>query len=442
MAVQLKVDTPDLPGILDILGLGTPPINGDAAVQPPLAPPETAPSPDASASSSGSPTKLLRLQQALGAAAPDLAAAPGPSAPPADIAGTAGADAAAIKPTGFKQEHPTLSKILGLASEFAQNAGPGIGARTFGEGFSTAAAQPGIRASQAAGLEQTKAKTAQIKAQTDQIGAEKTVYEKTTDGSIVAITPDQSEKPTAAVVYKGDAANPKDPFQLWLKQNPGGKVEDFLKLQQANKTTTEKPEAEQIKKQIAAAFDANDTKTVKTLQAKLKAIDPEGAQRIAISMSNLDLANKKYEEPTSQTRSMAETAPKVLDLSGRIRALVKQQEDSLGPAASRWSEFMSGKIGAPNPEFTKLRTDVGLLQTALMRMHVGAKGGEQMMEHFRSLIDVAKQSPENLNAALDEIESYAQDVKAAGGPSVNPPSKAGNTPPKGAKIRDYTDLKK
>lgn len=99
----------------------------------------------------------------------------------------------------------------------------------------------------------------------------------------------------------------------------------------------------------------------------------------------------------------------------RIGKMIDQQAASLGPAASRWSEFMAGKVGAPNPDFTKLRTDVALLQTALMRMHVGARGGEQMMEHFRDLIDVSKQSPENLKAALEEIREYANAVTAHGG---------------------------
>ncbi len=119
-------------------------------------------------------------------------------------------------------------------------------------------------------------------------------------------------------------------------------------------------------------------------------------------------------EPTAQTRTMAETAPKVLDLAKRVGDLVDQQAKTLGPASSRWNEFMAGKVGAPNPEFTKLRTDVGLLQTALMRMHVGARGGEQMMQHFQNLLDVAKQSPENLKAALDEITAYANQVKESG----------------------------
>jgi len=95
-----------------------------------------------------------------------------------------------------------------------------------------------------------------------------------------------------------------------------------------------------------------------------------------------------------------------------VRQLVDQQEKSLGPAASRWAEFMAGKVGSPNPEFTKLRTDVGLLTTKLMRMHVGARGGQDIMHHFQEMLEVSKQSPENLRAALDEIETMLRKCKA------------------------------
>lgn len=116
--------------------------------------------------------------------------------------------------------------------------------------------------------------------------------------------------------------------------------------------------------------------------------------------------------PTSSTMTMIEAAPGVIALTQRVRTLVDQQEKSLGPAASRWAEFMAGKVGAPNPEFTKLRTDVGLLTTKLMRMHVGARGGTDIMHHFQDLIDTSKQSPENLRAALEEIETYAREVQS------------------------------
>lgn len=118
--------------------------------------------------------------------------------------------------------------------------------------------------------------------------------------------------------------------------------------------------------------------------------------------------------PTSHTRTMIETAPKVLRLADRVGQLIEQQENELGPGSSRMKEFFAGKIGAKNAEYTKLRTDTGLLQTALMNMHVGSRGSEAMMQHFKDLIDSSKQDPENLKAALGEIREYADGMVAEG----------------------------
>jgi hypothetical protein len=134
-------------------------------------------------------------------------------------------------------------------------------------------------------------------------------------------------------------------------------------------------------------------------------VDPNSVTPGGESSGNVD---------TAPTRQMQETAPKVIDLIDRTSQLIDQQAKALGPAASRWSEFMSGKVGAPNPEFTRLRTNAALLQTLLLRMHIGSRGGQQIMAHFKDLIDAGKQSAPNMKAALEEIKNYAQDVSKSG----------------------------
>jgi len=117
---------------------------------------------------------------------------------------------------------------------------------------------------------------------------------------------------------------------------------------------------------------------------------------------------------SAPTKSMIEAAPTVEGLAGRIDPLIDKLDSELGPGSGRWTEFWTGKVGSKNPEYTKLRTDVSLLQTALMRMHVGAKGGDQMMAHFKDIIDQGKQDPDNMRAALSEIRQYVNDLKAKG----------------------------
>lgn len=129
---------------------------------------------------------------------------------------------------------------------------------------------------------------------------------------------------------------------------------------------------------------------------------------------------------TAATRTMIEAAPHVTELADKVLGEIDQQQKSLGPAASRWNEFWTGKLGEPNPQFTQLRTDAGLLQTLLMRMHVGARGGGQIMEHFKDLINSGTQSPENLRAAIGEIKSYAADLmKPRQGPNASTSAPSG-----------------
>jgi hypothetical protein len=148
---------------------------------------------------------------------------------------------------------------------------------------------------------------------------------------------------------------------------------------------------------------------------------------------------------TATTRTMKETAPKVIALADKVLAQVKQQKDNLGPGASRWNEFWAGKVGAPNPEFTQLRTNTALLQTLLMRMHVGAAGRVAMMQHFQDLFDVGKQSPENMEAAVGEIKDYAQEIgglkpQAPGTPTNTNLPKIGETF-EGSKVKSIKQIK-
>ncbi|MDP2734786.1 MAG: hypothetical protein Q8P12_01110, partial [bacterium] len=102
---------------------------------------------------------------------------------------------------------------------------------------------------------------------------------------------------------------------------------------------------------------------------------------------------------TGPTKTMREAAPKVVGFIKRIRPQLDSAK--LGPVAGRWNELWTGKIGTADPEFMRLRTNVGLLSTLLLRMHVGARGGQILLEHFKNLMDSGKQSPENMRAALD-----------------------------------------
>ena len=62
----------------------------------------------------------------------------------------------------------------------------------------------------------------------------------------------------------------------------------------------------------------------------------------------------------------------------------------------------------------KMRIDVTLLRSALLKMHNGSRGSQVMLQEFRDKIDQGKDSPENMLAALGEIGSYAEDLENRG----------------------------
>jgi hypothetical protein len=87
-----------------------------------------------------------------------------------------------------------------------------------------------------------------------------------------------------------------------------------------------------------------------------------------------------------------------------IQAL--QSKGNLGVVGSRWNDFIAGKVGASDPDFQALRTNMGLLSTKLMQAHVGSKGSEQMLEHFKELADYRITDAKTLLSALSAEHKY------------------------------------
>jgi len=80
---------------------------------------------------------------------------------------------------------------------------------------------------------------------------------------------------------------------------------------------------------------------------------------------------------------------------------------------------MTGTVGAGDPLYTKLRTDTQLLSTAIMQAHVGSRGSESMLEHFKGLANAGKMDAPTLTAALQAEFHYVK------GKALLPPKKAG-----------------
>jgi hypothetical protein len=82
-------------------------------------------------------------------------------------------------------------------------------------------------------------------------------------------------------------------------------------------------------------------------------------------------------------------------------------EGKLGVLASRWNAITT-KAG-DNPEFVPLMNHLKLLSTALMQAHVGSRGSEEMMEHFKSMADAGTMNAKTLRAALGSEYQYVHE---------------------------------
>lgn len=200
MAIQLKVDTEDFPGIISMLGLGgsspsapTP----DAAASPAEAAPAEPPPVDPSLGGAGDPAgqpdtsnapepknKLQTLREFLnpGPTVPDAPVpplqVPGQSSamPPADLAESMAAGTAHIKPT-FREAHPIASTLLRVALNAGEGGLVGSQYANAGQGFEAGkqATDPIRKKMEDAALAEKQAAVGHTQAATEQMKTQVTL---------------------------------------------------------------------------------------------------------------------------------------------------------------------------------------------------------------------------------------------------------------------------
>jgi hypothetical protein len=151
---------------------------------------------------------------------------------------------------------------------------------------------------------------------------------------------------------------------------------------------------------------------------------------------------KSPSAPTGNVKTQGQTAVRmlpILDEAERQLALANKS-GLLGPGAGRLNEFLTGKVGADNPQFAELRSIVALSMTGLLKAHFGTRAPVQMFDHFNDLINAGKMTYGDLSASLKSfrfvMQDYAKDVRTAGSGGGGETPKNGNA----AKI-DFTPIK-
>jgi len=133
-------------------------------------------------------------------------------------------------------------------------------------------------------------------------------------------------------------------------------------------------------------------------------------QGLALREKSLELAIERMYRPTTAARDRASFAESlrehIPDIKEQIDTLDRQGK--LGAIAGRWNEFMTGTVGADDPDIAQLRTSIGLIQTGMMVPHVGARGGVQLIKKFEGLVNSGRMSAGNMKAALGEMDKFLE----------------------------------
>ena len=168
-------------------------------------------------------------------------------------------------------------------------------------------------------------------------------------------------------------------------------------------------------RQFAAQNAPVDTDTVGYWTRQIH----DDAKNMALISGNKALANavrnklaangENINQIDAQTRDASKFAKTALGHIADMRSEIKILDSAgkLGPIMSRWNDFWTGTVGT-GPEFAELRNDLNLLDTAMGRVHGGARGGGSaiMLQHFKSMLSAKSMDGPTLNASLDSFEKW------------------------------------
>jgi hypothetical protein len=152
-------------------------------------------------------------------------------------------------------------------------------------------------------------------------------------------------------------------------------------------------------KNQGAELPANAAQVLSTMPVD-QPLSPETGQPIGTAQPGA---------PTSGTRSQAQTADRVLTEMPRIQKDVASLGNELGPVMGRWNEFETGKVGAGDPRFEKLRTDMQFIAAAAAKFHLNSV---RAVQEFNQLASAGKMTPEVLSGYLDTVNEWAKTAQA------------------------------
>ncbi len=219
--------------------------------------------------------------------------------------------------------------------------------------------------------------------------------------------------------------NPGQPLPPQFTLKPGATPEDFGRVDKLLEAT-EKSAATKAQQETVNAIRAQ-TFEMQRDKADLNAVigtDPKTGRTVLVPMSqaqqmgiqnpmkaDADMVNKSQAARHWLQLANGQGDPRGAPEDMSIMQLVNKldADGKLGPLAGRWNDFMAGKWGAGDPDYSALRAKMGLSTTLLMQAHVGSRGGAALLEHFEDLANAGRMDAATLKSAMNSEINYVQD---------------------------------
>lgn len=235
--------------------------------------------------------------------------------------------------------------------------------------------------------------------------------------------------------YKLSATSTPTDFERVDKLMEGTERSEQTKLQQETTNAIRAQTFEMMRDKTDMNAVMGQTKDGRTVMVPMGQAQQMGLQNVMKAPE--DTVNKalaaRHWLNLAQTQAPAGSKPEDMGITQLVDRL--DSEGKLGAVASRWNEFMTGKVGAGDPEISALRAKMGLSTTLLMQAHVGSRGSAQMLEHFEDLANQKKLDGPTLKAAIGAEVNYIQDRSmdpnppTYGKPAAKPAAKTGEAAP-------------
>jgi hypothetical protein len=124
--------------------------------------------------------------------------------------------------------------------------------------------------------------------------------------------------------------------------------------------------------------------------------------------------------PTTMQRNSGGRADIVLSAIPDVLNDLHTNAAQLGPGMGRFNDIYSGKIGAPNPQFSGLMADLHLMGTAVALAHAQGRMSNELLSEFNNMIASPQQSPQNIEAVLGKVQNYMQRQSDLGAGKTQP----------------------